>query len=139
LVTDTATPLVDDSVLSTEDMPLGDLDRDPFVEISARAGVVEIDANTPPLARVPLEDIRVRGVVLQATPLALAEDPEGKGHVLRVGDAVGTQGGRIDAIDPNGVVVTETRRTWTGEVTRVSFRLPLGAESPEPSRERIGG
>jgi len=101
--------------------------RDPFADVEmALALSLDVDDEKDPLARVPLDRVRVRGVVLQATPLALVEDRDGKGHVVRLGDALGDRGGRVRRITGDGVVVEEIVRVWNGEVSRVAHVLAVG-------------
>lgn len=122
--------VVDDeaSAPPTVDEPeRGPLARDPFADVEM-ALALSVDDGEPEdtLARIPLDRLHVRGVVVQATPLALVEDREGKGHVVRLGDALGDRGGRVRRITQGGVVVEEILRAWNGDVSRVSHVLTVG-------------
>jgi type IV pilus assembly protein PilP len=59
-------------------------------------------------------------------PRAMVEDPEGYGHVLKIGTRLGTNGGRVTRISSTLVVVVEEYRSPTGERIRVpiTIRLP---------------
>ena len=59
-------------------------------------------------------------------PRAMVEDPEGYGHVLKIGTRLGTNGGRVTRISSTLIVVVEEYRSPTGERIRVpiTIRLP---------------
>lgn len=97
--------------------------RDPFTPFE-RPTVAAGDA---PLQRFALEQLKLRGVLLTASPRALLEGPDGSSHVARVGDWIGTSWGRIAAIGPGGITVVE------------KFRDPLGGVHQHRAELRLAG
>lgn len=82
--------------------------RDPFAPI----GDADVSCfGRPPLQRVPLAALAVQGVVANtAAPRALVKLPDGSVHLVRIGDGLGPNLGRVVAITPAGVVVAEAFR-----------------------------
>lgn len=79
--------------------------RDPFSSIVDEAMDLGM---RPPLERYPVDAMKVHGVVSRtASPRALVVLPDGTTHVVRVGDAVGPNLGRVKAIESGKVVVVE--------------------------------
>lgn len=103
--------------------------RDPFqgfLNKGSRADA-ELPENAPPLQRWDIEKFLLRGVIWDTpAPRALLIDPEGTGHVVRVGTYVGRNWGKVTAIAEDGLVVTEEYQTLDGElvVNPVSVRFP---------------
>jgi type IV pilus assembly protein PilP len=102
--------------------PLGK--RDPFraYEEAPRGGEGEGPALcNEPLCQWDLDQLALRAVVSgDANPLAMAEDPNGVGHMIRRNTKVGKQGGKVTQILRDCMVVTEY---WTG---------PDGKVNPNP-------
>lgn len=101
---------------------LAEPSRDPFVPWERPV----IAAGDTPLQRFPLEQLKLRGVLLGASPRALLESPDGITHTARVGDWLGTSWGRITAIRAGAIAVTERFRDPLGGVHehRAELRLP---------------
>ena len=96
--------------------------RDPFAPFERPA----VAAGDAPLQRFPLEQLRLRGVVVHtASPRALIEGPDGVSHLARVGDWIGTSWGRIAAIRQDGVQVVERYRDPIGGVHELRAELNL--------------
>jgi len=102
--------------------------RDPF-----RSSVEEVrapnGANTicrEPLCQWDLDQLTLVGVVTgEANPLAMVEDPQGRGYLLRRSTRMGKQGGKVTQILRDSVTVTEY---WTG---------PDGKINPNPVNLRL--
>jgi len=97
--------------------------RDPFRSLieEVRAPSVENTACTEPLCQWDLDQLTLVGVVTgEANPLAMVEDPGGKGYLIRRSSRVGKQGGKVTQILRDTVTVTEF---WTG---------PDGKINPNP-------
>jgi type IV pilus assembly protein PilP len=78
-----------------------------------------------------LDQYRLTGIISGTSqPQAMVEDPEGIGHVLRIGSRLGKNGGRITRIGVSEIVITEEFRAPTGERVRVpiTLRLPVPEE-----------
>jgi Tfp pilus assembly protein PilP len=79
--------------------------RDPFEAYDATP-----DVGDGPL-QVALHRLKLEGVVAgTASPRALIQTPDGKSHVARVGDPIGTRWGRIAAIKAGRVEIKEAYR-----------------------------
>jgi type IV pilus assembly protein PilP len=91
--------------------------RDPF-----RSPLEELgpNPNTPgpvtpcnePLCQWDIDQLKLVAVVTgDANPLAMVEDPMGRGHIVRRNTKVGRQGGKVTQILRDKVVVTEVIST----------------------------
>src|SRR5262249_18638625 len=79
-----------------------------------------------PLCQWDLDQLTLVGVVTgDANPLAMVEDPQGRGHILRRTTRIGKQGGKVTQILRDSVTVTEQWATPDGRVTPnlVTIRL----------------
>jgi type IV pilus assembly protein PilP len=97
--------------------------RDPFRSLveEVRAPSVESTVCNEPLCQWELDQLTLVGVVTgEANPLAMVEDPGGKGYIIRRSSRVGKQGGKVTQILRDTVTVTEF---WTG---------PDGKINPNP-------
>ena len=101
--------------------------RDPFASFVSRQAVASAVApDAPPLQRWDADKFALTGVIWSVdVPRALLVDPEGIGHVVRLGTYVGRNWGKVTAILEDGIVVTEEYRTLDGElvVNPVSIRF----------------
>lgn len=111
--------------------------RDPFVPWERPV----IAAGDAPLQRFSLEQLKLRGVLLGASPRALVEAPDGSTHTVRVGDWIGTNWGRITAIRQGAIAVAERFRDPLGGVHehRAELRLPGPRLSGTAARRGAGG
>lgn len=103
--------------------------RDPFqgfLNKNSRAEA-ELPENAPPLQRWDVDRFVLRGLIWDTpAPRGLLADPEGTGHVVRIGTYVGRNWGKVTSISPDGLVVTEEYQTIDGElvVNPVQIRFP---------------
>lgn len=98
--------------------------RDPFRSLmeEVRSPVAESSACSEPLCQWDLGQLTLVAVVTgEANPLAMLEDPVGRGHLIRRSSRVGKQGGKVTQILRDTVTVTEF---WTG---------PDGKVNPNPT------
>lgn len=106
--------------------------RDPFQSFYARqAAQQELAPDAPPLQRYEVDKFTLHGVVKDgASPSALVVDPEGLGHVIRLGTYVGRNWGKVTSIAPRCVVVTEEYQDIEGNliINPVNLCFP-GSES----------
>ena len=109
--------------------------RDPFYSYiadleSAQEAVAQ--RKHEPTEAFELDQYRLTGIVTgTAQPRAMVEDPEGKGHVIKIGSRLGKRGGVVTRISPDGLLVTEEFRTPTGDKVRVPITIKL----PQPELE----
>jgi type IV pilus assembly protein PilP len=82
-----------------------------------------------------LDQYRLTGLVTGTSQAqAMVEDPDGMGHVVRVGTRLGKNGGRVTRIAVDQIVVTEEFRAPTGERVRV----PITVRLPRSDTEIMG-
>lgn len=86
----------------------------------------------PPLQRWDVDKFVLRGIIWNTqSPRAVLVDPDGLGHVVRVGTYVGRNWGKVTSITQTGLVVTEEYQNIEGEliVNPVSVRFPQSVEA----------
>jgi len=89
--------------------------RDPFhspiadlILSSANGASTSTSSCNQPLCRWDLDQLKLVGIVSgMANPVAMVEDPQGIGHLMRRNSFVGKRGGRVTQIKRDEVVVTE--------------------------------
>jgi type IV pilus assembly protein PilP len=75
-------------------------------------------ASKGPLEQFDLNQLNVLGVVWETNQRrALVSDPSGQAYIVREGDAIGTNDGRVIRIDDNLMLVRETYVDHMGEQT----------------------
>jgi type IV pilus assembly protein PilP len=104
--------------------------RDPFRSpLAEESGKEKKGRKETETERYELDQYKLTGLVTStARPLAMVEDPEGKGHNLRIGDRLGKQGGVVRRINRRGIVVREQFRAATGEINTVDIEINLRAD-----------
>ncbi len=116
--------------------------RDPFrsffedyaLASEANAGVAE---RCGPLCRWDLEQLKLVAVVSgTTTPLAMVEDPEGRGYFVRRGSYIGKRSGKVTDIRRDLVVVTELIRQ-ENRVIPANTELHLRPPGEEKGREEV--
>ncbi len=101
--------------------------RDPF-----RSFLADMESGKDPGApiadteRFDLSQYRLTAVVSGTTsPRAMVEDPDGDGHVLKMGSKLGKNGGRVTRISSKGIRVIEEFRAPTGQKQFVPIDITL--------------
>ncbi|HYO66181.1 MAG TPA: pilus assembly protein PilP [Archangium sp.] len=92
--------------------------RDPFrspiediVRENPQPGA-QVTACTEPLCQWDIDQLKLVAVVTgDANPMAMVEDPMGRGHIVRRNTRMGRQGGKVTQILREEVIVTETTTT----------------------------
>lgn len=91
--------------------------RDPFASFLQRERLDTVREDAPPLQRWDIDKYSLRGVIWNTqSPRALMVDPEGTGHVIRIGTYVGRNWGKVTSISEGCVVITEEYQTIDGEL-----------------------
>ena len=91
-----------------------------------------------PLAGVPLDQIQLLGTLAgRGARFALLKHPGGTVHRLAVGDALGSDGGRIDAVEESSVRLVEVVRDGAGGWRRRVQTLTM-QEAREETAEQTG-
>jgi type IV pilus assembly protein PilP len=108
--------------------------RDPFQNVFAVKEVtaVKVPGRKPtPLQRWSLDQLRLSMAMTgTSTPMAMVEDPEGRGWPVRLGDFVGQNWGKVTSIQKDQIVVTETITDHaTGRVypSNIPIKMPRDA------------
>jgi len=118
--------------------------RDPFRSFfdtfEPAAPTVRRETECGPLCQWELDQLKLVAIVSGvASPLAMLEDPEGRGHMVRRGSYIGKRDGKVSEIHRDRVVVTELLRNQQGQVLPIKTEIPLRTEkSPDaPGNEMI--
>lgn len=115
-------------------------ERDPFKSfVTTRAPVATgakkaLEIKTP-LQRYSLDQLKVVGIISGGDMRrALLEDDVGKGYVVTKGDAVGSEGGKITAIEHDRIVIQSTYRDVLGnqKVRQITKKLYVSEEGENP-------
>jgi type IV pilus assembly protein PilP len=115
-------------------------ERDPFLSfVATRTPVAVSSVKTPdiktPLQRYSLDQLKVVGIISGGElRKALLEDDVGKGYVVSAGDAVGSEGGRIAAIQKDRIIIESTYRDVLGnqKMRQITKRLYVSEEGENP-------
>ena len=82
-----------------------------------------------PTEEYELDQYQLTGLLSGTSqPRALVSDPQGRGHVIKIGTRLGRNGGRVTRISNNTVEVIEEFRAPTGERIRVPITIELPRE-----------
>lgn len=109
--------------------------RDPFQSfIGARTTELPGEnKDAPPLQRWDVERYVLRGVIFGTdSPRALLIDPEGIGHVVKLGTYVGRNWGKVTSIADQVVVVTEEYKSIDDELVVNPVELHIGVGGAKP-------
>jgi type IV pilus assembly protein PilP len=112
--------------------PIGKRDpfRSPEAEPAAQAALTNT-ACTEPLCRFDIDQLTLVAVVSgDANPLAMVQDPAGRGYFVRRNTRVGRQGGKVTQIMSDAVVITEYFTTPDGKTTANPVTLAIKSERP---------
>jgi type IV pilus assembly protein PilP len=106
--------------------------RDPFRSPDAEPATQAALANatcTEPLCRFDIDQLTLVAVVSgDANPLAMVQDPAGRGYFVRRNTRVGRQGGKVTQIMSDAVVITEYFTTPDGKTTANPVTLGIKSE-----------
>lgn len=102
--------------------------RDPFRSYFDNTDSLEIipmvNEDCGLLCQFEVDQLRVVAVVSGvASPLAMIEDPDGRGHMVRRGNPIGKRSGKISEIRRDRVVITELLRNQQGQVIPVETEM----------------
>ena len=122
--------------------PVGKRDpfRSPETEPAAQAALAST-ACTEPLCRFDIDQLTLVAVVSgDANPLAMVQDPAGRGYFVRRNTRVGRQGGKVTQILSDAVVITEYFTTPDGKTTANPVTLAIKTEkAPEQETDLATG
>jgi type IV pilus assembly protein PilP len=112
--------------------------RDPFKTYFDELVLEEREQeNLTELQRFELDKLKLVAVVVgTATPMAMVQDPSGKGHTVKIGTLVGKRFGQVKHIRRGEIVVQEEFRDFTGKRIPVLKPLKLEKDVGKKSRRR---
>ena len=89
--------------------------------------------NLTELQKIDLDKLKLVAVVVgTATPMAMVEDPSGRGHTVKIGTLVGKRLGQVKHIRRGELVVQEEFRDFTGKRIPQLKELKLDEEPKRP-------
>ena len=122
--------------------PVGKRDpfRSPEAEPAAQAAMANATC-TEPLCRFDIDQLTLVAVVSgDANPVAMVQDPQGRGYFVRRNTRVGRQGGKVTQIMSDAVVITEYFTTPDGKTTANPVTLAIKSEKvPEQETDLATG
>lgn len=104
--------------------------RDPFRPFFLDVKAVKKEDKGTPLTELEtfdLEQLRLTSIISGIEqPMAMVEDPTGKGHTIVVGTPIGKNGGRVARIKKDEIIVEEEYIDSEGKriVSKVTLRIP---------------
>jgi len=106
--------------------------RDPFetyFNVLSAMGDPGDSANLTELQKIDIDKLKLVAVVVgTATPMAMVEDPGGRGHTVKIGTLIGRRLGQVKHIRRGEIVVQEEFRDFTGK--RIPQLKELKLEDP---------
>lgn len=104
--------------------------RDPFRSFFEEFQAGAENPDLTELQTFEVDQLRLTGIVTgRATPYAMVEDPNGKGHTLTRGTLIGKNWGRVATINPDCVIIKEEYRDYTGR--KVTNSISMCIPKPE--------
>lgn len=114
--------------------PIGKRDpfRSPDLDL-ARASAVNNAACNEPLCRFDLDQLTLVAVVSgDSNPVAMVQDPQGRGYILHRNTRIGRQGGKVTQILRDSVIVTEYFTAPDGKSNANQLTLAIKADRQAP-------
>jgi len=113
--------------------PLGKRDpfRSPLEELRQGGQGTQLESCNEPLCQWDLDQLVLVAVVTgDANPIAMVEDPQGRGYIVKRNTKIGKQGGKVTQILRDTITVTEFWTAPDGKVNPnpVSMRLKPDAQ-----------
>jgi type IV pilus assembly protein PilP len=104
--------------------------RDPFRSPLDDLVISRGNETQCPICKWEIDQLRLVAVITgTGNPVAMVEDPDGVGHLVRVNTEVGKRSGRVTAIRRDQLVITEAGHDTFGRA--VANKLILKIEHPE--------
>jgi type IV pilus assembly protein PilP len=114
--------------------PIGKRDpfRSPDLDLARSAAVANATCNEP-LCKFDLDQLTLVAVVSgDANPLAMVQDPQGRGYFLRRNTRIGRQGGKVTQILRDSVTITEYFTGPDGKTNANQLTLAIKADRQAP-------
>jgi len=98
--------------------------RDPFRPFFLDAQRIKTSENPSPLEQFEIEQLKLVGLITGLDkPVALVEDPSGKGYIIEIGTAIGRNGGKVSSITKDEVMIEE--EYFSSEGKRIINKIPM--------------
>lgn len=124
-----ATPAAPAYVYSYNPVAKRDPFRSPVEEIRAPGNTPGEVVCTDPLCQYDLDQLTLVAVVTgDANPIAMVEDPQGRGFIVRRSSKMGKQGGKVTNILSDSVVITEYFVTPDGKPNANPRKMQLKSD-----------
>lgn len=114
--------------------PIGKRDpfRSPDLDL-ARSSAVSNAACNEPLCKFDLDQLTLVAVVSgDSNPVAMVQDPQGRGYILHRNTRIGRQGGKVSQILRDSVIVTEYFTAPDGKSNANQLTLAIKADRQAP-------
>jgi type IV pilus assembly protein PilP len=114
--------------------PIGKRDpfRSPDLDL-ARSSAVNNSACNEPLCKFDLDQLTLVAVVSgDSNPVAMVQDPQGRGYILHRNTRIGRQGGKVTQILRDSVIVTEYFTAPDGKSNANQLTLAIKADRQAP-------
>jgi type IV pilus assembly protein PilP len=114
--------------------PIGKRDpfRSPDLDL-ARASAVNNSACNEPLCKFDLDQLTLVAVISgDSNPVAMVQDPQGRGYILHRNTRIGRQGGKVTQILRDSVIVTEYFTAPDGKSNANQLTLAIKADRQAP-------
>jgi type IV pilus assembly protein PilP len=114
--------------------PIGKRDpfRSPDLDL-ARASAVNSAACNDPLCKFDLDQLTLVAVVSgDSNPVAMVQDPQGRGYILHRNTRIGRQGGKVTQILRDSVTITEFFTGPDGKTNANQLTLAIKADRQAP-------
>ena len=114
--------------------PIGKRDpfRSPDLDL-ARAAAVSNSTCNEPLCKFDLDQLTLVAVVSgDSNPVAMVQDPQGRGYILHRNTRIGRQGGKVTQILRDSVTVTEYFTSPDGKSNANQLTLAIKADRQAP-------
>ncbi len=106
--------------------------RDPFRPFDVAPK--QDDSNKTVLERYDLGQFKLTAVLSGATPSASVELADGKGFIIKKGTKIGMNNGEVIDIQPNKIIILETKIDFTGQKTQNTFEMQLRTPDQETKK-----
>ena len=114
--------------------PIGKRDpfRSPDLDL-ARSAAVSNSACNEPLCKFDLDQLTLVAVVSgDSNPVAMVQDPQGRGYILHRNTRIGRQGGKVTQILRDSVIITEFFTSPDGKSNANQLTLAMKADRQAP-------
>ena len=85
--------------------------------------------SNPVLEQMDMSQLKLTGIIItERQPMALVQEADGKGHILKENVCYGRHGGKVDRILNDRIIVIEESQNATGELQVKKVELKLNKD-----------